>query len=88
LDAVAVVVTEATREIACKSPALHRAGKEHFMNAVSDTLLNRAEDNVETCREEQKTESDAALVELGKVSDTRGGWVGIKTDVGAGFIYY
>ncbi|MGH8317284.1 MAG: hypothetical protein ACREUL_04800 [Steroidobacteraceae bacterium] len=58
------------------------------MNAVSDTLLNRAEDKVETSRQEQKTEPDAALVELGKVSDTRGGWVGPKFDSGAGFIAY
>ena len=58
------------------------------MNAVSDTLLNRAEDKVETSRQEQKTESDAALVELGKVSDTRGGWVGSKFDSGAGFTVY
>jgi hypothetical protein len=58
------------------------------MNAVSDTLLNRAEDKVETSRQEQKTESDTALVELGKVSDTRGGWVGAKSDAGAGFTVY
>jgi hypothetical protein len=58
------------------------------MNAVSDTLLNRVEDKVETPRQEQKTESDAALIELGKVSDTRGGFIGSKQDVGAGFIVY
>ncbi|MGH8298902.1 MAG: hypothetical protein ACRES6_06410 [Steroidobacteraceae bacterium] len=50
--------------------------------------MNRAEDKVETSRQEQKTEPDAALVELGKVSDTRGGWVGPKFDSGAGFIAY
>jgi hypothetical protein len=57
------------------------------MNA-SDTLSNRAEERNETARQEQKTESDSALVELGKVSDTQGGWWGSKTDNGAGFQTY
>lgn len=58
------------------------------MNAVSDTLLNRAEDKVDTSRQEQKTEPDNALIELGKVSDTSGGWFGAKLDSGTGFIVY
>jgi hypothetical protein len=59
------------------------------MNAVSDTLLNRAEENkIETVRQEPKPVSDAELVELGKVSDTKGGWLGSKLDTGAGFQPY
>jgi hypothetical protein len=62
--------------------------RSNYMNAVSDTLLNRAEDKVETSRQEQKTEAAAALIELGRVSDTQGGWLGPKFDNGAGFTVY
>jgi len=54
------------------------------MNSVSDTALNSADDKVETARQEQKTEVNAEVVELGKVSDTRGGWFGSKVDTGLG----
>lgn len=57
------------------------------MNIASDDLLVRAEEKVEATRRE-KTEQDAALVELGKVSDTKGGWVGSKLDSGAGLMVY
>lgn len=57
------------------------------MNIVSDDLLVRAEDKVETTRQET-TQQDAALVELGKVSDTRGGFFGYKPDTGAGLTVY
>ncbi|HEV2269091.1 MAG TPA: hypothetical protein VGR92_06510 [Steroidobacteraceae bacterium] len=57
------------------------------MNTGSDNLLVRAEDEVETARDE-KLESDTALVELGKVSDTKGGFFGTKTDSGAGLMVY
>ena len=58
------------------------------MNSASETVLNKADDKVETARQEPKTEVNAEVVELGKVSDTRGGFFGAKTDVGAGFITY
>lgn len=53
------------------------------MNTGSDNLLVKAEERVETVRE-QKVELDPALVELGKVSDTTGGWFGSKLDSGIG----
>lgn len=58
------------------------------MNSVSDTVLNGADDKIETARQEQKTELKAEVVELGKVSDTRGGWLGTKSDIGLGFAAY
>lgn len=58
------------------------------MNNISDTLSNKESDKVETVRQEPKPTSDAVLVELGKVSDTQGGWVGPKTDTGMGFEAY
>ncbi len=54
------------------------------MNSVSDTVLSSADDKVEAARQEQKTEVSAEVVELGKVSDTRGGWLGAKIDTGLG----
>ena len=56
------------------------------MNA-SESLLGRADDKAEAAGEEQ-IELDAQLVEMGKVSDTKGGWIGSKTDVGAGLLFY
>ena len=58
------------------------------MNAVSETVLNTSDDKAETTHQEQKTEPKSELVELGKVSDTRGGWLGSKYDAGAGFTVY
>lgn len=57
------------------------------MSITSDDLLVRAEEKVEATRQE-KTEQDAALVELGKVSDTKGGFFGAKLDSGAGLTFY
>lgn len=57
------------------------------MNISSDDLLVRAEEKVETTRQE-KTEQETALVELGKVSETKGGWIGPKLDTGAGLQAY
>jgi hypothetical protein len=57
------------------------------MNTDSDTLLNRAAEN-DSGRREQDQDLDGALVEMGKVSDTKGGWWGVKQDVGAGFLTY
>jgi hypothetical protein len=58
------------------------------MNAASDTLLNNTEEKADTVRQEQKAELDASLVELGKVSDTQGSFIGSKFDIGSGFINY
>lgn len=58
------------------------------MNATAETLVKTAEENVEAAREESEAVPDAALIELGKVSDTRGGWFGSKIDSGMGFITY
>lgn len=58
------------------------------MNAASDTLLNNTEEKTDAARQEQKAELDASLVELGKVSDTKGGFFGPKFDIGSGFINY
>lgn len=57
------------------------------MNTGSDNLLLRAEEKVETARAEN-TEMDIPLVELGKVSDTRGGWFGSKLDSGVGLAVF
>lgn len=57
------------------------------MNTLADTRSDKEQNQVETVRQEQEATSDAALVELGKVSDTQGGWVGPKWDTGAGFTY-
>lgn len=58
------------------------------MNAASDTLLNNTEEKTDTVRQEQKAELDASLVELGKVSDTKGSFFGAKFDSGSGFVNY
>lgn len=58
------------------------------MNTSSDTLSNKEQDQVETARQEPQPVSQTELVQLGKVSDTHGGWLGSKPDVGLGFITY
>ena len=58
------------------------------MNTFSDPRSSREQHRIETARQERNTVSEAALVELGKVSNTQGGWLGIKTDVGMGFLTY
>lgn len=58
------------------------------MSSVSDTALIASEDKVEAARQEQPTELKAELVEMGKVSDTSGGWFGAKVDAGVGFVTY
>lgn len=57
------------------------------MNISSDDLLVRAEETIEANRQE-KTQQEPALVELGKVSETKGGWIGAKPDTGAGLQAY
>jgi hypothetical protein len=58
------------------------------MNTTSDALPNSADEKVETAREEPQPAQEAALIELGKVSETKGGWYGFKPDSGAGFTTY
>ena len=58
------------------------------MNSASDALLNKTEDQVERTREENPAEQSSTLVELGKVSSTKGGWLGSKSDSGAGLQVY
>lgn len=56
------------------------------MNIGSETLLARTEENVEAARQDT-ADVDTTLVELGKVSDTKGGWLGAKNDSGAGLTW-
>jgi hypothetical protein len=58
------------------------------MNTLSDTRSSKEQDRVETVRQDVEPVADAALIELGKVSDTQGGWAGTKVDAGAGFAVY
>lgn len=58
------------------------------MNPVSETVLNTSEDKAEANHQEQNAQPASELVELGKVSDTRGGWLGAKADNGFGFTVY
>jgi hypothetical protein len=58
------------------------------MNTLADTRSSSEHDQVETGRQEAPPVQDAALVELGKVSDTQGGWFGTKADTGNGFQSY
>ena len=58
------------------------------MNSASDTLLNNTENQVESAREETLAEPSSTLVDLGRVSDTKGGWIGSKPDSGAGLQAY
>ena len=56
------------------------------MSNGSENVLVRADENVEATRQEQAN-TDTALVELGRVSDTKGGFFGVKNDSGAGLTY-
>lgn len=58
------------------------------MNTFADKLSNTEQAQSEPVRQEPKPASDAAIVELGKVSDTSGGWFGPKLDVGSGLMPY
>lgn len=58
------------------------------MNSASDALLNKPEDQVESARQECQAEPGTMLVDLGRVSDTKGGWIGVKPDSGAGLMPY
>lgn len=54
------------------------------MNTFADKLSNTEQAQSEPVRQDPQPRSDAALVELGKVSDTCGGWFGGKFDTGLG----
>ena len=58
------------------------------MNTLADIRSSGEQDQVETGRQEVEPVQDAALLELGKVSDTQGGWLGAKLDSGNGFTTY
>jgi hypothetical protein len=58
------------------------------MKTIADKLTTTEQQQAESARLEPKPESDTAVIELGKVSDTRGGWLGSKLDVGSGFMPY
>ncbi|MHB8814919.1 MAG: hypothetical protein ACYDAE_16815 [Steroidobacteraceae bacterium] len=58
------------------------------MNTFADSPSNREQGQNEAACQELKLALAATLVELGKVSETRGGWFGPKLDVGAGFVPY
>jgi hypothetical protein len=58
------------------------------MKNLSDTRSSIEQDQVESGRPDAEPVPDAALIELGKVSDTRGGWVGVKPDTGLGVTTY
>lgn len=58
------------------------------MNTVADNMPSQEQHQDETVRQDPKAAADPALVELGKVSDTQGGWIGSKFDSGAGFQPY
>ena len=57
------------------------------MNASFDARSNREKDPPETDRQVVKAEPDGELIEMGRVSDTQGSWLGSKTDTGNGFMY-
>ena len=56
------------------------------MNPVSDVVLNSSQDEINVGRQET-TELNTELVELGKVSDTRGGFFGGKSEPGFGLVW-
>ena len=62
------------------------------MNTTADTPPNGAEEKEKAAPrpapEEPRPAQAAALIELGKVSETNGGWSGLKLDSGAGFTTY
>ena len=57
------------------------------MNTVSDSRSSKEQDQVESGPQDAEPASDAMLVELGKVSDTKGGYAGHKPDSAFGFQY-
>jgi hypothetical protein len=58
------------------------------MNNPSDTRSSQEQDQVESVRPDAQPAPDVMLVDLGKVSDTKGGFVGHKPDTGFGVSTY
>ena len=58
------------------------------MSSASETLLHKTEDQVEAARREDQAKPSTTLVELGRVTETQGGWFGGKPDAGAGLQFY
>lgn len=58
------------------------------MNTLSETRSSGEQGQIEAGRQDAEPAQDAALLELGKVSDTQGGWIGSKPDTGNGFSTY
>jgi hypothetical protein len=58
------------------------------MNDSSDTRSSKEQDQVESVRQDAQPASDAALIDLGKISDTKGGFIGVKPDTGFGVSTY
>lgn len=58
------------------------------MSTFADTRSNREQDQTEAIHQEPNPAPADALMELGKVSDTKGGWIGPKVDTGMGLIPY
>lgn len=58
------------------------------MNTPSDTRSSKEQDQVESVHQDAQPVTDAALIELGKVSDTKGGFLGHKPDTGFGVQTY
>ncbi|HUN71406.1 MAG TPA: hypothetical protein VMU52_03765 [Steroidobacteraceae bacterium] len=57
------------------------------MNTSSETRSSQEQEKVESGRQDAEPVSDA-LLELGKVTDTKGGWIGPKPEPGLGFQNY
>jgi hypothetical protein len=60
------------------------------MKNLSDTPSSKEQSQVESGRQDTDAVpvSDATLIELGKVSDTKGGFYGTKVDPGFGVMVY
>jgi hypothetical protein len=58
------------------------------MSNPSESRSISEQDQVEAVRQDAEPASDAALIELGKVSETKGGFLGHKPDSGLGIAVY
>lgn len=58
------------------------------MTTSFDARSIREKSPTEPDHQEVKTEPVAELIEIGRVSDTKGAWLGNKLDTGSGYTYY